>query len=323
MDTLITIKSPITNSFSEFESLYSTYMEHFSHPMGSIISHANLLGGKHVRPILTLLSAGLFSKKNENSVKTAVALELLHNTTLIHDDIVDDSPMRRGEKSLHTVEGNKIAVLTGDYLYSQVLKILTETEDFEILRRVSRLTEAMGAGELQQQYATKHRTSSLSEYYNVIEKKTARLMSLCCELGAYTAGASDKEQKTLADFGLAFGMAFQIKDDILDFVGTETGKPLGNDIRERKITMPLLHFFDTAEKEISRKVYKTIYDGEISQDAVDFIIGAVVGNGSIAFAEKKQKEYLDKAVKKLHELPHNPCRQSLAELTKLMEMRNN
>ncbi len=321
MNTLTTIKHPITNSFSEFEQLYSKLTDSLTHPMDDIVSHIDLQGGKHIRPILTLLSAGLFSDANEKTVKTAVALELLHNTTLIHDDIVDVSPMRRGKQTLHTIEGNKIAVLMGDYLYSQVLNTLTATEDMEIIRRVSQLTEAMGAGELQQQYATKHRNSSLSEYYNIIEKKTARLLSLCCELGAYSAGASAEDQKRLANFGLSFGMAFQIKDDILDFVGTDTGKQSGNDIREQKLTLPLLHFFETAEKDISQKVYQQIYSENIPQSGIEFIIEAVVRNGSIAFAEKKQREYLSQTEEQLASLPQTPCKQSLETLTEYMKDR--
>ena len=164
MDTLTTIKTTITDSFSEFEQLYNKQVGLFSDLVSDKLSHRNLLGGKHLRPILTLLSAGLFSKANGKSIKIATALELLHNTTLIHDDVVDESPLRRGEEAMHTTEGNKIAVLAGDYLFSQVFKLLIQTGDMEVLQRVANLTEAMGAGELQQQYASKQRKSSLSVY---------------------------------------------------------------------------------------------------------------------------------------------------------------
>ncbi len=322
MPSLHDIRKPVQQSFLDFERVYAFATTNANPFVNAYLSELGNGGGKQLRPLLLLLSAGVFGYVSEKAVKLAAAMEILHNTSLVHDDVVDDANVRRGKKTLNVLENNKIAVLTGDYLFSQVLRLCAETGDMHVVEQISHLSQHMGEGELIQQYVSRHDVLEVSEYYTVIEKKTAQFMSQCCRLGAYCSAADSESQETLARFGLAVGMAFQIKDDVLDYVGHRTGKSVGNDILEHKLTLPLLHVLHNAPQIVADAVKQRFAAPELTTADVDFIIQSVVENGGIDYSLQQTDHYGQKALKQLALLPQNACTQSLAQIVQFVTNRN-
>lgn len=320
MPNLQDIREPIKHSFDAFEKVYASYTGSTVAYVDYCLSKLGADNGKRVRPLLLLLSAGLFGKPSEKAVKLAAAMEILHITSLVHDDIVDESNVRHGRRTLNALEGNKLAVLTGDYLFSQVLRLCSETGDIAVVDDIAHLAQNMGEGELIQQYVTNKRIADEKDYFTVIEKKTAVFMSHCCRIGAYCAGADSQSQSALAQFGLSIGMAFQIKDDVLDYIGTETGKPLGNDLREHKTTLPLLYLLRNSAN--TEAVKNRLSNDILSDDDVDFIVAEVLKSGGIEYSLRKIEEYAKEAKKHLETLPDNACRHSLQRLSEFIVNRN-
>lgn len=321
MLSLHDIRKPVHHSFDEFERVYAAFTSNSNPFVNTYLSELDTQG-KQLRPLLLLLSAGVFGTPGSKAVKMAVALEILHNTSLIHDDIVDNAHVRRGKKTLNVLESNKVAVLTGDYLFSQVLRLCAETDDMSVVHQISLLSQEMGEGELIQQYVAHHDIMETTEYYTVIEKKTARFMAQCCRIGAYCVGADSTWQDALSQFGLALGMAFQIKDDVLDYIGQGTGKTRGNDILEHKYTLPLLHVLHNAPKKVSNSVLERFSQPSLSSGDVDFIIAQVLENGGADFSLQQVETYAHQSLQYLELLPDNQCRQSLEQLVEFVTNRN-
>ena len=322
MYNLDEIKAPVKAPFDEFERLFAQYTSSPIEGVNAYISYVCTLKGKQLRPLLTLLSAGLFGTPNEKTVSLAAAMEILHNTSLIHDDVVDESVLRRNSRTLNALSGNKVAVLTGDYLFSQVLKLCADTGEIGVVKLMAELSQNMGEGELMQQYVSQKQSVEMTEYYAIIEKKTAVFMSQCCRLGAYSNGASEQQQQQLADFGLAIGTAFQIKDDVLDYTGNNTGKPMGNDIREKKMTLPLIYFLQHAPKQDREEVKRRFIAPVITDSDVDFIITKVSESGALDYSKRKMAKYCLSALEELDGLPQNACLQSLENLSIFIINRN-
>lgn len=321
MLSLHDIRKPVQHSFDEFERVYAAFTSNSNPFVNTYLSELDTQG-KQLRPLLLLLSAGVFGTPGGKAVKMAVAMEILHNTSLIHDDIVDNAHVRRGKKTLNVLESNKVAVLTGDYLFSQVLRLCAETDDMSVVRQISLLSQEMGEGELIQQYVAHHDIMETAEYYTIIEKKTARFMAQCCRIGAYCAGADSTWQDALYKFGMALGMAFQIKDDVLDYIGQGTGKTQGNDILEHKYTLPLLHVLHNAPKEVSSSVLERFSQPSLSSGDVDFIIAQVLENGGADFSLQQVETYAHQSLQYIALLPDNWCRQSLEQLVEFVTNRN-
>lgn len=320
MPNIQDIREPVKQSFDAFEKVYASYTGSTVAYVDYCLSKLGADTGKRIRPLLVLLSAGLFGKPSEKAVKLAAAMEILHITSLVHDDIVDESNVRHGRSTLNALEGNKLAVLTGDYLFSQVLRLCAETGDMAVVDDIAQLAQNMGEGELIQQYVTNKHIVDEGDYFTVIEKKTAVFMSHCCRIGAYCAGADSQAQAALAQFGLSVGMAFQIKDDVLDYIGTETGKPMGNDLREHKTTLPLLYQLrNSANAEAVRKL---LSNDILSDGDVDFIVAEVIKSGGIEYSLRKIDEYAGEAQNHLETLPDNACRRSLQWLSEFVINRN-
>lgn len=306
------IIKPIEDSLKEFNLQYEGLSDSGIKLLDTMVSHIGQTRGKQLRPILLLLISGAFNKTSDKAVRAALAIETLHITTLIHDDVVDESLLRRGKQTLNSIWGNKLAVLVGDYLYAKALNILVEIDDKEILKTISSVAQEMGEGELLQQENAREYNLTEDRYYEVIRKKTAVLFSACCKIGAIAANASDEEIKTMALFGECLGIAFQIQDDILDYSKElNTGKTYGNDIREQKITLPLILGLNNATEK-QREEIKEIYHKEsITQQEVDNIIDTITELGGIANAKKTIDEYFNKAYTLLDCLPNNQYKQSL------------
>lgn len=306
------IIKPIEDSLKEFNQQYDGLANSGIKLLDTMVSHIGQTRGKQLRPILLLLISGAFDKTSSKAVRAALAIETLHITTLIHDDVVDESMLRRGKQTLNSIWGNKLAVLVGDYLYAKVLNILIAIDDKEILKTISSVAQEMGEGELLQQENAREYNLTEDRYYEVIRKKTAVLFSACCKIGAIAANATEEEIKTMALFGECLGIAFQIQDDILDYSKElNTGKTYGNDIREQKITLPLILGLNNATEK-QREEIKEIYHKEsITQQEVDNIIDTITELGGIANAKKTIDEYFNKAYTLLDCLPNNQYKQSL------------
>ena len=306
------IIKPIEDSLKEFNLQYEGLSDSGIKLLDTMVSHIGQTRGKQLRPILLLLISGAFNKTSDKAVRAALAIETLHITTLIHDDVVDESLLRRGKQTLNSIWGNKLAVLVGDYLYAKALNILVEIDDKEILKTISSVAQEMGEGELLQQENAREYNLTEDRYYEVIRKKTAVLFSACCKIGAIAGNATEEEIKTMTLFGECLGIAFQIQDDILDYSKElNTGKTYGNDIREQKITLPLILGLNNATEKQRAEIRDLYHKETITQQEVDNIIDTITELGGIANAKKTIDEYFNKAYTLLDCLPNNQYKQSL------------
>lgn len=311
------IIKPIKDSIWEFNLLYEGLSDSGIKLLDDMLTHVGQTRGKQLRPTLLLLIAGAFGNMSDKAVRAALAVETLHITTLIHDDVVDESLLRRGKQTLNSIWGNKLAVLAGDYLYAKALNILVDIEDNEILKTISRVAQEMGEGELLQQENAREYNLTEEKYYEVIRKKTAVLFSACCKIGAIVGRADESDKQKMYEFGQCLGIAFQIQDDILDYSkGLDTGKAYGNDIREQKITLPLIYGLRNADSS-QREFVENIYRKEtITQAEVDNIIDMITNWGGIEQSKKAIDYHIGKAYELLQTLPNNECKQALMLLVK-------
>lgn len=306
------IIKPIEDSLKEFNLQYEGLSDSGIKLLDTMVSHIGQTRGKQLRPILLLLISGAFNKTSDKAVRAALAIETLHITTLIHDDVVDESLLRRGKQTLNSIWGNKLAVLVGDYLYAKALNILVEIDDKEILKTISSVAQEMGEGELLQQENAREYNLTEDRYYEVIRKKTAVLFSACCKIGAIVGNATEEEIKTMTLFGECLGIAFQIQDDILDYSKElNTGKTYGNDIREQKITLPLILGLNNATEKQRAEIRDLYHKETITQQEVDNIIDTITELGGIAKAKETIDMYINKAYTLLDCLPNNQYKQSL------------
>jgi octaprenyl-diphosphate synthase len=272
--------------------------------------------GKQMRPMFVLLSAKLHGEIKEPSYRAASLVELLHTATLVHDDVVDDSLERRGLFSINALWKNKIAVLVGDYLLSKGLLLSLENGDFNILTILSTAVKKMSEGELLQIEKTRNLNFDESVYYEIINGKTASLLASCC--GAGTASVTQDELiiEKMREFGEMVGMAFQIKDDLFDYGDANIGKPTGNDIKEKKLTLPLIHILQKVAPSLKKEIIYIVKNNNNDKKKVKFVIDNVVAYGGIDYATQKMFEYRDKALTILHSFPQSPTREALEELVR-------
>lgn len=248
------IQAPITNEMNEFEQKFRSFMKSKVFLLDKIMSYIVKRKGKQMRPMFVFLTSGMLGNISDRTYRGASLIELLHTATLVHDDVVDDSNFRRGFFSINALWKNKIAVLVGDYLLSRGLLLSVDHEDFDLLKIVSEAVREMSEGELLQMAKARNLDITEDIYYSVIRQKTASLIGSCCAVGAAAAEADAGTVAKMKEFGLNVGMAFQIKDDLFDYGTYEIGKPLGIDIKEKKMTLPLIYALQQAkmsEKEES------------------------------------------------------------------------
>ena len=271
--------------------------------------------GKQLRPMFVFLSAQTVGTINESTYRAAALIELLHTATLVHDDVVDDSNERRGFFSVNALWKNKIAVLIGDFLLSRGLLLSLDNDDFHLLKIVSTAVKEMSEGELLQ--IEKARRLDISEeiYYEIIRQKTASLVAACCASGAASVTSDQNTIAKFKEFGILTGMAFQIKDDLFDFGSSEEiGKPTGIDIKEKKMTLPLIYALNQSSWMEKRKIINIIKNHNTDSDKVKEVIDFVIAKGGIAYAEKIMLDYKNKALTLLKDFPESPARSSLEQL---------
>src|SRR5260221_168013 len=270
--------------------------------------------GKQLRPMFVLLSAKLCGEVNESAYRAASLVELLHTATLVHDDVVDDSIERRGFFSVYALWKNKVSVLVGDYLLAKGLLISLDNNDHKILHILSEAVRKMSEGELLQ--LEKARSLNLKEeiYYDIIRNKTASLLASACAAGAWSTSNDETIAERMRLFGEKTGMAFQIKDDLFDYASENIGKPTGNHIKEKKLTLPLIYTLNKVDKETRRKIIYIVKNKNKDQGKVKWVIRKVVEEGGINYAIDKMNIYKKEALDILHRFPENAVRQGLEDL---------
>jgi octaprenyl-diphosphate synthase len=272
--------------------------------------------GKQLRPMFVFLSARLCGPVNESTYRAASLVELVHTASLVHDDVVDESLERRGFFSTYALWKNKISVLVGDYLLVKGLLLSLDHSEFRILQLLSGAVQKMSEGELLQ--IEKARTLNLEEsvYFEIIRNKTASLLASSCAVGAYSTSKNEDLAEKLRQFGEAVGVAFQIKDDLFDYGDEKTGKPSGNDLKEKKLTLPLIHTLNTVDKSLRRELIYIIKNQNRVPEKIKYVIAQVVAAGGIRYANEKMNQYRDEALKILYEFEDNDVRRALEELVR-------
>ena len=270
--------------------------------------------GKQLRPMFVFLSARLCGNVNESSYRAASLVELLHTATLVHDDVVDDSMERRGFFSVYALWKNKASVLVGDYLLAKGLLLSLDNNDFQILKYLSDAVRQMSEGELLQM--EKSRSLNLSEavYFEIITNKTASLLAAACAAGAWSTSQDPEIAGRMKLFGEKVGIAFQIKDDLFDYTLQDVGKPTGNDIKEKKLTLPLIYTLNNIDKETRRKIIYIIKNENTRKSKVNYIIDVVEKNGGIAYAIDRMNTYKSEALQLLHTFPDSEIRNGFEDL---------
>lgn len=250
MDMNNEIRQTIADEFHQYESAYESVMRSQNVLLDQVLRYISVKRGKQLRPTLVLLAAKICRGVCDKSIRAAVALEMLHNATLVHDDVVDGSPMRHGVPSVHERWSNKVAVLVGDWMLARVIGMIGEIRNAQILSIISAMAQALSSGELIQLHAGESMWISEEQYFTIIGKKTAELFAACTEAGAISAGASYRQQTAMRNYGYELGVIFQLKDDVLDYSDSEDlGKPTMGDIRDGKATLPLLVALERAPKD--------------------------------------------------------------------------
>ncbi len=272
--------------------------------------------GKQMRPMFVLLSAKLHGEITDASYRAASLVELLHTATLVHDDVVDDAIERRGMFSINALWKNKIAVLVGDYLLSKGLLLSLENKDFDILTILSNAVKKMSEGELLQIEKTRNLNFDESIYYEIINGKTASLLSSSCGAGAASVTKDPETIEKMRKFGEMVGMAFQIKDDLFDYGDIAVGKPTGNDIKEKKLTLPLIHVLQKVDASLKKEIIYIVKNNNNDKKKVKFVIDNVIKHGGIEYATQKMYQYRDKALEILNSFQPSPARAALEELVR-------
>ena len=315
MSSLKAIQEPIKEEMKIFSEYFRSSMKSRVALLDIVTRYIIRSKGKQMRPMLVFLSAKLVGNVTESTYTAASLIELLHTATLVHDDVVDESYERRGFFSINALWKNKIAILVGDYLLSRGLLLSIDKKEFDLLNIVSVAVKEMSEGELLQ--IEKARKLDITEdiYFEIIEKKTATLIASCTSAGAKSAGATDEELIKINDFGKYLGIAFQIKDDLFDYQKKNfTGKPSGNDIKEKKMTLPLIYTLNNISSHDKRKILKLVRNKKNDSNKVEEIIRFVYDNGGIEYATNKMNEYIKKAEDILNTFPDNEARSALHEL---------
>ncbi len=270
--------------------------------------------GKQMRPMFVFLTAGIFGEINESTHRGAALIELLHTASLVHDDVVDDANYRRGFFSVNALWKNKIAVLVGDYLLSRGLLLSVEYGDYHLLRIVSNAVREMSEGELLQSYKARKLDVDEEVYYEIIRQKTASLIASCCAVGASSVQNDEAVIEKMRLFGEKVGLAFQIKDDLFDYGDEEIGKPVGIDIKEKKMTLPLIYALRNADWLTKKKIIYLIRNRSEDKKAVNEVIAFVKKSGGLEYAKEKMDGFYQEALGILEEFPDSIFRNSLKDL---------
>lgn len=297
------------------------FQEEFKHRMSSDIGLLDKITkyllrqkGKQIRPVLVLLSAKLFAPIQETTYRAASLVELLHTSTLIHDDVVDTADMRRGIPAINALWKNKVAVLVGDYLLAKGLLLSLDYKEYQYLHILSEAVKRMSEGELLQIEKTRFLDIDMPTYFKIISDKTASLISTACKLGATSATSDEGAIKHLYDYGEALGIAFQIQDDILDYMGEKTGKPIGGDIKEKKITLPLIYALEKTTDDKRKHIISILKSEKKRTLFSNEVIGFVREEGGIEYAVEVARDYAHKAHDALQNFEESESKAALEKL---------
>lgn len=306
---------PIEEDLKNFSAQFKTSLKSSVGIVDLVTRYILKQKGKKIRPVLVLLSSKICGEISERSYRGAALVELLHTATLVHDDVVDNAETRRGLPSINSIWKNKVGVLMGDYLLAKGLMLAVEAEDFDFLKVITNTVKRMSEGELLQISKTRKLNNDEETYLKIISDKTASLLATCCEIGARAATSDENKITAMREFGENLGIAFQIRDDILDYIGNPSvfGKPLGGDIKEKKLTLPIIYALQKADQSESKSILNSIKNG-LKKHSIDNIIGFVKDNGGIDYADKMAKEFADKALTSLHIFESSETRNGLSSL---------
>lgn len=306
---------PIQTEFKEFEKFFADQMKSRVGLVELIARYILRQKGKRIRPTLVLLSAKTLGNVNEHTYRGAVLVEMLHTATLVHDDVVDNSDTRRGFPSINAIWKNRIAVLMGDYLLARGLQIAVDNNEFEFLKVITNTVKRMSEGELLQIQKIRKLNNDEDTYLKIISDKTASLFSTCTTIGAMSITNDHEIINDFKNFGEYLGIAFQIKDDILDFEGTSSimGKPTGNDLRDKKLTLPIIYALKEAEKNEVKNI-KNLIRGKLGSREIDSILEFVNKYKGISYANDRANEFASKAIDIISKYQDNESRQALIDL---------
>src|ERR1700743_1491091 len=316
------IKKPIAADIDAFEEKFKNSMRSAVPLLDRITHYIVKRKGKQIRPMFVFFSASICGGINESTHRGAALVELLHTATLVHDDVVDNSYQRRGFFSINALWKNKIAVLVGDYLLSKGLLLSIDNGDFKLLKIVSEAVKQMSEGELLQVEKVRRMDVDEPVYYEVIRQKTASLIASCCACGAASAGADEETVEKMRLFGEKIGIAFQIKDDMFDFGTDDVGKPLGIDIKEKKVTLPLIYSLNNCNSADKKRMISLVKNHNDEPEKIADIINFVNTTGGLQYAETQMKRYRDEAFEILNTFPPSESRESLEQLVRFTTERN-
>jgi len=307
-------KSPIADELELFEQKFAENVKSKNTMLDRIMRFIIKRKGKQMRPMFVFLSAKIAGTISEETYRAASLIELLHTATLVHDDVVDDANMRRNFFSINALWKNKVAVLVGDYLLSKGLLLSLDNNDFEILKIVSTAVKEMSEGELLQIEKTRKLDIKEDIYFEIIRSKTASLLASACGAGAWSATGDAEKTKLFRSFGEKIGISFQIKDDLFDYGHDNIGKPTGIDIKEKKMTLPLIYTLQQADDSTKRRIIYIVKNQNKDRNKVNEVIEIVKNSGGIEYARSKMVQYQQEAMEILYQFPESPARDAMEEL---------
>ena len=315
MSEIDKIKAPIRQEMIDFNDFFKSSIKS-KVPLVDIITNYILRRkGKQMRPLFVFLTAKMFGEINDSSYTAASLIELLHTASLVHDDVVDESYERRGFFSINALWKSKAAVLVGDYLLSKGLLVALENKEFELLEIVSNAVKEISEGELHQIQKSRKLDISEEEYFEIIRRKTASLIAACTACGAKSVKVDDETLEKMWSFGELVGIAFQIRDDLFDYQKNGlVGKPMGNDIKEKKLTLPIIYALEQSDRSQRKKILRMISAQGKNSKNLDLIIQFVIDQGGIEYSTKKMNAYKEKALEILTEFPNSEAKESLTAL---------
>ncbi len=301
-----------------FESKFKEAVQSQAPLLDRIMRYIVKRKGKQLRPLFVLLSAKLCGSINDSAYRAASLVEILHTATLVHDDVVDDSSERRGFFSTYALWKTKASVLIGDYLLAKGLLLTLEHQDYRLLHILSEAVKKISEGELLQ--LEKARNLNLQEevYYEIIRNKTASLLASACAAGAWATSQNEEFTNRLRKFGELTGMAFQIKDDLFDYTSEDIGKPTGNDIKESKLTLPLIYTLNKVDRSTRKKIIYIVKNEKENKAQLNWVINEVIKAGGIDYSIKKMNAFKEEAIKELYNFPDNPIRKGLEDMVRFV-----
>ncbi len=322
MSTINKIKAPIAQDLKDFEPYFKKSLQSDIPLLATILNFLYRTKGKQLRPMFVFLSAKLHGETTEFTKLAACSVELLHTATLVHDDVVDESYERRGSFSVKALWKNKLAVLVGDYILAKGLLLQLENKKYNFLHLISRAVQDMSEGEILQMKKSRKLDIDDETYFEIIRKKTASLIATSMAIGTASTNDDQEVAEKMYRIGQDAGIAFQIKDDIFDYQSKgKIGKPIGNDIKEKKITLPLLHVLNKPDSGERKRILRLVKRKNKNAKVVQELIQLVIERGGLEYAEKRMNEFKNKAIDALKEFPENEARESLIELMEYITTR--